>query len=106
MTDHNTANEEWAQAAREDYDVFAAKREWNNCQAVIDSLRENGFEHKADILRKDLINTQHIVSVGDWLEKHHKTEEDVQDDASGRKFIIVEEEEEGGAVMTNKWFLP
>ena len=62
MIDIETRNEEWAQQARENYDTANARRDWATCHAVIADLREKGFEHEADILTKDLFNTQLIVA--------------------------------------------
>lgn len=59
MNDIDTHNEEVLQSKREDFDLFLAKEDWKNAQAVIDSIREDGHELSADILRKAYLKAQY-----------------------------------------------
>ena len=59
LTAREESNIENAQA---DFDMFLAKQDWKNAQAVIDSLRDIGQGHLADILRKAYLKKQYEVS--------------------------------------------
>lgn len=59
MNEIDTHNEEVLQSKREDFDMFLAKEDWVNAQAVIDSIRECGNPHSADILRKAFLKAQY-----------------------------------------------
>lgn len=72
MKDQDRANEDWLQGAREDFDMFLSQINWSkyrsdennrNCLAVIDSIRENGHEHSADILKKAYLKKQYDMKM-------------------------------------------
>ena len=58
MIDEKEANIEWLYRAQEDFDSFLAKNDLVNAQAVMDAVRENGYIHSADILRKAFLKAQ------------------------------------------------
>jgi hypothetical protein len=45
--------------AQSDFDTFLAQQDWVQAQDVIDNLRDIGFEHEADILRKAYLKAQY-----------------------------------------------
>lgn len=49
-----------------DFDMFLAQNDWKNSQAIIDTLREIGQDHLADILRKAYLKKQY--EFGDVVE--------------------------------------
>jgi len=67
MIDEKEANVRWLDTAQEDFDSFLVKNDWVNAQAVIDAIRENGFSHSADILRKALLKAQHESEVDELV---------------------------------------
>lgn len=54
-----TANTEWKEDAKDDFDEFIARRNWVSAQAIIDNFYEHGFEHEAVILRKAYLKAQY-----------------------------------------------
>ena len=67
MIDEKEANVQWLDGAREDFDSFLAKNDWVNAQAVIDAIREHGYAHSADILRKAFLKAQSEVDELVWV---------------------------------------
>lgn len=51
-------NEEWLLNLQEDFDYFLAKKDWKNCQALIDQTGEQGFESDALRLHQTLNRAQ------------------------------------------------
>jgi hypothetical protein len=92
MNNEEIQQEEWLQAQREDFDLFLARHEWTNAQAVIDSLRESGYEHSADILRKAYLKAQY-ESTKDWDNEGKLGEE--QRESSHDDFV----ERQGGSYL-------
>lgn len=41
-----------------DLDMFLSQRNWKDAQAVIDSVREQGYENEANIMRKSYLRAQ------------------------------------------------
>jgi len=67
MIDEKEANVRWLDGAQEDFDSFLAKNDWVNAQAVIDAVRENGYIHSADILRKAFLKAQYESEVDELV---------------------------------------
>ena len=67
MKDQDNANIEWLYRAQEDFDSFLAKNDLVNAQAVMDAVRENGYIHSADILRKAFLKAQSEVDELVWV---------------------------------------
>lgn len=80
MNKIDTHNEEVLQSKREDFDLFLAKEDWKGAQAVIDSIREDGHELSADILRKALLKAQYESK--DWDNEGKLNEEQREDSRS------------------------
>lgn len=81
MNEVDTHNEEVIQSMREDFDMFLAKQDWKNAQAVIDALREiPGQDHSADILRKAYLKAQYESK--DWDNEGKLHEEQSEDSRS------------------------
>lgn len=47
MKDEDQANTEWIESAWSDYLSFLDLEKFDNCRALIDAVRENGFETDA-----------------------------------------------------------
>lgn len=80
MNEPDIHNEEVLQSKREDFDLFIAKQDWKGAQTVIDSIREDGHEHSADILRKAYLKAQYESK--DWDNEGKLNEEERENDHS------------------------